>query len=131
VRVLQPTAFAATPTTSPAASTPAYSSLDKILARGGARQETTKTTTKLKWQATIAKNKDKIKKFLKNVLQVRGFHAFSFMTKVSCFVRMAHSVAKLVTVNPIAGEVDGKIFGFIGDRRMDQEPWAVLIPTNA
>jgi hypothetical protein len=44
---------------------------------------------------------------------------------------MAHSVAKFVTVNPIAGEVDGKIFGFIGDRRMNQEPHAVLIPTNA
>jgi hypothetical protein len=44
---------------------------------------------------------------------------------------MAHSVAKFATVNPIAGEVDGKIFGFIGNRQMDQEPRAVLIPTNA
>ncbi len=44
---------------------------------------------------------------------------------------MAHSVAKFATVNPIAGEVDGKIFGFIGDRQMDQEPRTVLIPTNA
>ncbi len=87
--------------------------------------------TELKWQATITKDKDKIKKFLKNVLQVRGFHAFLFMTKDSCFVRMAHSVAKFATVNPIAGEVDGMIFGFIGDRQMDQEPRAVLIPTNA
>jgi hypothetical protein len=130
-RVLQPTAFAATPTTSPAASAPAYSGLDKMLTRGGARQETTKTTTELKWQATIAKDKDKIKKFLENVLQVQGFHAFLFMTKDSCFVRMAHSVAKFATVNPIAGEVVVKIFGFIGDRRMDQEPRAVLIPTNA
>ena len=78
-------AFAATPTTSPVASAPAYSGLDEMLARGEARQETTKTTIKLKWQATIAKDKDKIKKFLKNVLQVQGFHAFLFMTKDSCF----------------------------------------------
>jgi hypothetical protein len=85
-RVLQPTAFAATPTMSPAASAPAYSGLDKMLTRGGACQETTKTMTELKWQATIAKDKDKIKKFLENVLQVRGFHAFLFMTKDSCFV---------------------------------------------
>jgi hypothetical protein len=44
---------------------------------------------------------------------------------------MAHSVAKFATVNPNAAEVDGKIFGFIGNRRIDQEPRAVLIPTNA
>jgi hypothetical protein len=44
---------------------------------------------------------------------------------------MAHSVAKFVTVNPIAGEVNGKIFGFTGNRQMDQEPRAVLIPTIA
>ncbi len=44
---------------------------------------------------------------------------------------MPHSVAKFAIVNPIAGEVDRKIFGFIGDRRMDQEPRMVLIPTNA
>jgi hypothetical protein len=62
---------------------------------------------------------------------VQGFHAFLFMTKDSCFVRMAHSVAKFVTVNPIAGEVDGKFFAFIGNRRTDQEPRAVLIPNNA
>ncbi len=62
---------------------------------------------------------------------MRGFHAFLFMTKDSCFVRMAHSVAKCATVNPIAGEVDGNFFAFIGDRRTDQEPRAVLIPNNA
>jgi hypothetical protein len=44
---------------------------------------------------------------------------------------MAHSVAKFATVNPIAGEVDRKIFGFISNRQMNQEPHAVLIPTNA
>jgi hypothetical protein len=65
---------------SPAASAPAYSGLDKMLTRGGACQETTKTMTELKWQATIAKDKDKIKKFLENVLQVQGFHAILFMT---------------------------------------------------
>ncbi len=86
---------------------------------------------KLKWQAAIAKDKDKIKTLQENVLQVRGFHAFLFMTKDTCFVRMAHSVAKFATVNPIAGEVDGKIFAFIGNRRTDQEPRAVLIPNNA
>ncbi len=85
-RVLQPMAFAATPTTSPAASAPAYSGLDEMLARGGACQEMTKTSTELKWQAKIAKDKDKVKKFLEKVLQVRGFHAFLFMTKDSCFV---------------------------------------------
>jgi hypothetical protein len=53
---------------SPAASAPAYSGLDKMLTRGGARQEMTITTTNLKWQVTIAKDKDKIKKFLENVL---------------------------------------------------------------
>jgi hypothetical protein len=69
-------------------------------------------------------------KFLDNVLQVQRFRAFLFMTKESCFVRMAHSVAKFATVNPIAGEVVGKIFAFIGDRLIDQEPHVVLIPAN-
>jgi hypothetical protein len=90
-----------------------------------------KTSAELKWQATIAKDKEKIKKFLKNVLQVRGFHVFLFMTKDSCFMQMAHSVAKFATINPIAEDVDGKIFAFIGDRLSDQEPQAILIPTNA
>jgi hypothetical protein len=44
---------------------------------------------------------------------------------------MAHSVAKFATINPIAEDVDGKIFAFIGDRLSDQEPRAILIPTNA
>jgi hypothetical protein len=65
------------------------------------------------------------------VLQVRGFHAFLFMTKDSCFVQMAHSVAKFATINPIAEDVDGKIFAFIGNRLSGQEPQAILIPTNA
>ncbi len=62
---------------------------------------------------------------------MQGFHAFLFMAKESCFVRMAHSVAKFATVNPIVGEVDGKIFAFIGDRLINQEPHAVLVPMNA
>jgi hypothetical protein len=115
-RVLQPTAFVLPPTPPPAASTQGYSGLDKMLAREGVHHKKMKTMAELKWQAAITKDKDKIKKFLENVLQVRGFHAFLFMTKDSCFVRMAHSVAKFATVNPIAGEVDGNFFAFIGDR---------------
>ncbi len=130
-RGIQPIARAAPPTLSPAANATAYSGIDEMLAREGICQEKTKTVAELKWQSKIAKDKDKIKKFLDNVLQVRGFHAFLFMTKESCFVRMAHSVAKFTTVNPTAGEVDEKIFAFIGNRLIDQEPCAVLIPTNA
>jgi hypothetical protein len=52
------------------------------------------------------------------------------MTKETCFVRITHSVAKFPTVNPITGEVDGKVFAFIGNRLINQEPRAVLIPTS-
>ena len=102
-----------------------------MLAREGIRQEKTKTVAELKWQSKITKDKDKMKKFLDNILQVWGFHAFLFMTKESCFVRMMHSVTKFAIVNPIAGEVDGKIFAFIRDRLINKEPHAVLIPMNA
>jgi hypothetical protein len=44
---------------------------------------------------------------------------------------MAHSVAKFATINPIAEDVEGKIFAFIGDRLSNKEPQAILIPTNA
>jgi hypothetical protein len=44
---------------------------------------------------------------------------------------MAHSVAKFATINPIVEDVDGKIFAFIGNRLSNQEPQAILIPTNA
>jgi hypothetical protein len=81
--------------------------------------------------ANKCQGQEKIKKIIKNVLQVRRFHAFLFMTKDSCFVQMAHSVAKFATNNPIAEDVDGKIFAFIGDRLSNQEPQAILIPTNA
>ncbi len=124
-------------TTTPAFTTPApetsdYSGLADMLKNEGPRiTNKRKTSAELKWQATIAKDKEKIKKFLKNVLQVRGFHVFLFMTKDSCFMQMAHSVAKFATINPIAEDVDGKIFAFIGDRLSDQEPQAILIPTNA
>jgi hypothetical protein len=90
-----------------------------------------KISSKLKWQPTSGKDKDKIKKILDNVLQVRVFHTFLFMTKDSCFLQMAHSVAKLATINPIAEDMDGKIFAFIGNRLSDQEPQSSLIPTNA
>ena len=89
-----------------------------------------KIYSKLKWQPTSGKDKDKIKKKPENVLQVRGFHTFLFMTKDSCFLQMAHSVAKLATINPIAEDMDGKIFAFIGNRLSDQEPQVILIPTN-
>jgi hypothetical protein len=61
---------------------------------------------------------------------VRGFNAFLFMMKDSSIMKMAHSVAKFATINPIADDMDGKIFAFIGDRLSDQEPRAILIPTN-
>ncbi len=62
---------------------------------------------------------------------MRGFHAALLMTKDSYFVLMAHSVAKFTTINPIAEDMDEKIFAFIGDRLSDQEPQAILIPTIA
>ncbi len=124
-------ARAAPSTPSPAASASAYLGIDEMLAREGMRQEKTKTVAELKWQSKITKDKDKMKKFLDNILQVWGFHAFLFMTKESCFVRTMHSVAKFATVNLIAGEVDGKIFAFIRDRLINKEPRVVLIPTNA
>jgi hypothetical protein len=66
-RVLQPTAFVLPPTPPPAASTQGYSGLDEMLAREGVHHKKTKTMAELKWQAEIAKDKEKIKKFLENV----------------------------------------------------------------
>ena len=60
-RVLQPTAFVLPPTPPPAASTQGYSGLDKMLSREGVPNKKTKTMAELKWQAAIAKDKDKIK----------------------------------------------------------------------
>jgi hypothetical protein len=121
-----------TETTTPATGDTAYLGLADMLSRGGSRlTNKSKISSKLKWQPTSGKDKDKIKKILKNVLQVRGFHAFLFMTKDSCFVQMAHSVAKFATINPIAEDMDGKIFAFISDRLSNQETQAILIPTNA
>ncbi len=117
-------------TTTPAFTTPApetsdYLGLANMLENGGPRiTDKSKISVELKWQATIAKNKEKIKKFLKNVLHVRGFHAFLFMTKDSCFVQMAHCIAKFATIKPIAEDVDWKILVFIGNRLSDQEPQA-------
>jgi hypothetical protein len=120
-----------TATTTPATGNTAYLGLADMLSRGGPRlTDRSKISSELKWQSTNGKDKDKIKKFLKNVLQVRGLHVFLFMTKDSCFVQMAHSVAKFATINPIAEDVDGKIFAFIDDRLSNQEPQAILIPTN-
>jgi hypothetical protein len=53
------------------------------------------------------------------------------MTKDSAIIKMAHSAAKFATINPMADNVDAKIFAFIGDRLKNQEPRAILIPTNA
>jgi hypothetical protein len=78
----------------------------------------------------VARTRRRTNKFLKNVLQVRGFNAFLFMTKDSSIMKMAHSVTKIATINPIADNVDGKIFAFIGNRLSNQEPQAILIPTN-
>ena len=44
---------------------------------------------------------------------------------------MAHSAAKFATISPMAADVDGKIFAFIGDRLDTQEPRAILIPATA
>jgi hypothetical protein len=89
--------------TTPAPETSDYLGLANMLENGGLHiTNKSKIPAELKWQATIAKDKEKIQKFLKNVLQVTGFHAFLFMTKDSCFVQMAHSVAKFAAVNSIA-----------------------------
>jgi hypothetical protein len=74
-------------TTTPATGDTAYSGLADMLSRGGPRlTNRSKISSELKWQPTSGKDKDKIKKILENVLQVRGFHVFLFMTKDSCFV---------------------------------------------
>ena len=121
-----------TTTTTPAMVKGAYSSLTNMLDRGEARlSDRNKISSELKWQPKNGKDKEKNKKFLESILQVRGFNAFLFMTKESSIVKMAHSAAKFATINPMADNVDGKIFAFIGDRLNNQEPQAILIPTNA
>ncbi len=116
----------------PAPETSSYLGLADMLENGGpCITDKSKISAELKWQATISKDKEKIKKILKNVPQVRGFHAFLFMMKNSCFMQMVHSIAKFATINPTAEDVDGTIFAFIGDRLSNQEPQAILILTNA
>ncbi len=102
-----------------------------MLNRGvGRLTDKNKISSELKWQPTSDKDKETSNKFLENVLQVRGFNAFLFMMKDCSVVKMAHSIAKFATINPIADDVDGKIFAFIGNRLSDQEPRSILIPTN-
>jgi hypothetical protein len=121
-----------TTTTTPTPVEFAYSELTDMLDRGGARlSDRTKISSELKWQLENGKDKEKNKKFLESILQVRGFNAFLFMTKDSAIIKMAHSAAKFATINPMADDVDGKIFTFFGDRLKNQEPRAILIPTNA
>ncbi len=121
-----------TTTTTPTPVKFAYLRLTDMLNRGGARlSDRTKISSKLKRQLKNGKDKEKNKKFLKSILQVRGFNAFLFMTKDSAIVKMAHSAAKFATINPMADDVDGKIFAFIGDRLANQEPRAILIPAKA
>ena len=103
-----------------------------MLDRGEARlSDRNKISSELKWQPKNGKDKEKNKKFLESILQVRGFNVFLFMTKESSIVKMAHSAAKFATISPMADDVDGKIFAFIGDRLETQEPQAILIPMNA
>jgi hypothetical protein len=71
-------ARAAPPTPSPAAIATAYSGIEEMLARGGIRQEKTKTVAELKWQSKIAKDKDKIKN-IRNPVPVDGNHSFAAM----------------------------------------------------
>jgi hypothetical protein len=98
-----------TTTTTPTPVKFAYSELSDMLNRGGARLSTrTKISSELKWQPKNGKDKEKNKKFLKSILQVRGFNVFLFMTKDSTIVKMAHSAAKFATINPMADNVDGK-----------------------
>jgi hypothetical protein len=80
--------------------------------------------------ANMCQGQGKNQKIPQKSITVRQFHAFLFMTKDSCFVQMAHSIAKFATINLFAEDVDEKIFAFIGDRHFDQEPQAILIPTN-
>ena len=114
------------------ASNRAYSGLNDMLDRGRARLTKTNTiSSELKWQPRNGKDKEINKKFLESILQVRGFNAFLFMTKDSSIVKLAHSAAKFATISPMAADVDGKIFAFIGDRHDTQEPQAILIPASA
>ena len=114
------------------ASRGAYSGLTDMLDRERARlTDTNKISSELKWQPRNGKDKEINKKFLESILQVRGFNAFLFMTKDSSIVKMAHSAAKFATISPMADDVDGKIFAFIGDRLDTQEPRAILIPATA
>jgi hypothetical protein len=103
-----------------------------MLDRGQARlNNINKISSELQWQPRNGKDKEINKKFLESILQVRGFNAFLFMTKDSSIVKMAHSAAKFATISPMADNVDGKIFTFIGDRLDTQEPQAILIPASA
>jgi hypothetical protein len=84
----------------------------------------------LNWQKSIASLRPEQKEFINKATQLIDFHAFVFMIKGSGFVKMGHTISKFTSMSLATEELDGKIFGFLGDRRDHSEPKVIEIPAK-
>ena len=111
-----------------------YSGFKTALARLGEKiLAPTSVERELGWQkTTFADNPEKGREFRDQVLQLQHFRAFALMRVNSPYITICHSIGKFFdpTGDTTKGW-QGKYVGFVGDRKVGRDPFAIVLPEEA
>jgi hypothetical protein len=106
-----------------------YSAIGETIAKMGSRTvNDERIKGELRWQQSLTNKRTEQKEFVHSALQLLSFRAFVFMIQGSGFVKMGHSQSKFTSMLSTTDELNGKIFGFLGDRREHVDPKIMEIP---
>jgi hypothetical protein len=108
-----------------------YSAIGETIAKMGSRTvNDERIKGELRWQQSLTNKRTEQKEFVHSALQLLGFLAFVFMIQGSGFVKMGHSQSKFTPMSSTTDELNGKIFGFLEDRREHVDPKIMEIPAK-
>ena len=87
----------------------------------------------LLWQdAAFKENTEKSKEFWDQAIQLQHFRAFALMRVDSPYITICHSIGKFFDpTGDLSKGWQGKYVGFVGDRKIGRNPFALVLPEAA
>ena len=77
-----------------------------------------------------SREKKKVEEFGEQALGMQSFRAYAFMKGKSPVIHMGHSVGTFFNIGGMAGDIQGKVLMFVGDRTMTRDPTPVMFPSK-
>jgi hypothetical protein len=82
----------------------------------------------LHWQQGVGRDRAKAEQFREVVGALQDFKTYLFIKPSSTFCTVIHSPLKFMAIATAMQQLQGRTFGFVGDRTLTKEPTPVLFP---